>query len=79
MFPTNPPEFDSVPDNPALSPEANGDAEGLEAGKENCSLPAPEFATLEAFAAWIDVQLAKLEANNEGFETVSSVRGFYGR
>ena len=80
MFQTNPPDFDSIPEDPALTREAHGEAEGpSKADAEKCSLPAAEFATLEAFAAWIDVQLADLEANNEGFETASSVRGFYGR
>ena len=79
MFQTNPPDFDSIPEDPALTREAHGDAEGPStADKENCS-PAAEFATLEAFSAWLDGQLEDLEANHEGFETVSSVRGFYGR
>ena len=80
MFQTNPPDFDSVPRDSALTPEGRGAAEGpIESDEKSCSTPTPEFATLEAFAAWIDVQLDDLEANHEGFETVSSVRGFYGR
>lgn len=79
MFQTNPPEFDSVPDNPDLSSEVDGKAEGPQANEEKGSRPATRFATLEAFSSWIDIQLADLEANNEGFETASSVRGFYGR
>ena len=83
MFQTNPRDFDSVPEDPALIPEGHGVAEGPnkanKSDEESCSTPAPEFATLEAFAAWIDVQLEDLEANHEGFETASSVRGFYGR
>jgi hypothetical protein len=80
MFQTNPPNFDSIPEDPALAPEEHGQAEGsAKADTEYCSPREPEFATLEAFAAWLDHQLEDLEANHEGFETASSVRGFYGR
>jgi hypothetical protein len=79
MFQTNPPEFDSTREDPS-SRKADADADRL--GKPNPEKSAdsnPEFATLEAFAAWMDIQLATLETAHEGFETVSSVRGFYGR
>ena len=80
MFQTNPSDFDSIPEDPAITREAHGDAEGsARADAESCSSAEPQFATVEAFAAWLDTQLADLEANHEGFETASSVRGFYGR
>jgi len=80
MFKTNSSDFDSIPEDPATTREAHGDAEGpAKADAESCSPAQPQFATVEAFADWIDAQLADLEANHEGFETASSVRGFYGR
>jgi len=80
MFQTNEPDFDSIPEDPATGQEvlANTGSAHKE-NQENSSVPAPEFATLEAFTQWLDDQLVELEANHEGFETISSVRGFYGR
>ncbi len=80
MFQTNPPEFDSVPENTSKGHDVQRSEERRKcADKENHASPVPEFATLDAFSAWMDVQLAQLEATHEGFETISSVRGFYGR
>lgn len=80
MFQTNPPNFGSIPEDPALTPESHGNAEvSHKSDKGNSSTPEPEFATLVEFSAWIDGQLDDLEANFEGFETLCSVRGFFGR
>ena len=80
MFQTNQPDFDSIPEGPATGQEVSANTDSAQqADSENDSLQSPKFATLEAFTDWLDNQLAELEANHEGFETVSSVRGFYGR
>lgn len=80
MFQTNQPDFDSIPEDQVASQEVPANTDGaVKANQENSSVPSPEFATLEAFTDWLDSQLAELEANHEGFETISSVRGFYGR
>ena len=80
MFQTNRPEFDSAPEGPTRGQDASGKADRLDgANEEKRANRELEFASLEAFAAWVDVQLAELEDAHEGFETVSSVRGFYGR
>lgn len=80
MFQTNPPEFDSVPEQPASSgPDQQNAGPAPESAEKRPLTSDPMFATLAAFSAWMDLELAELEANHEGFETVSSVRGFYGR
>jgi len=80
MFQTNQPDFDSIPEDPATGQEMLVNTDNADkANAENSSVSAPEFATLEAFTRWLDNQLVDLEANHEGFETISSVRGFYGR
>jgi hypothetical protein len=70
MFKTNPPEFD-----PANEPRTDHTVAG--AGRE--AEKSIEFETLAAFSDWLDDQLAILESQYEGFETVTSVRGFFGR
>lgn len=80
MFQTNPPEFDSVPENPSTDSDTRGNPNRLnKADQKKKSTSSPQFATLEAFSYWMDLQLAKLESEHEGFATVTSVRGYFGR
>ena len=79
MFQTNPPEFDAARDDSSTEETVRTPSGNAPHEQSSASQKTPKFATLDAFAQWLDAELANLESSHEGFETVSSVRGFYGR